>query len=314
MTALFLPTQIFASAQILTECLASFFVAMFLYCLILEMKNPETRAGVGMGLAAGIATLLRYNSAALPVIAGTAIFRYRGRRRLTAIAGSMVLPLVLVSPWLMRNMIVFHGQVIFSTQGGVNALQGVLTPEGRTQFGDTQKLRQAVGWVMSQVETNNPSRLALPSEAVLDKQCRNVVPGLWKSLGWRAVPLLLKKISDFWFSTDQIFGTGAMARSARLIRLAGVVVYWCILALAVAGWRRLHKSWPKAASIFLLYAAMYTALHLPLVMSTRIRFPLMDPLVAALAGGGWLVLSDWWHRQDRLPTGPSVADDPPLVR
>lgn len=287
---LFLPTQIFASAQILTECLASFFVALFLYFLVREMSRPATGAEAGMGLAAGLATLLRFNSAALPLITGIPIFFYQGKRRWMAITGSMVLPLVLVSPWLVRNLAVFHGQVVLSTQAGVNALQGVLTPEGRTQPGDTQKLFRAVGWVLSEVETNNPSRLRLPPEPVLDRQCWSAVPGLWKSLGWRALPLLVKKVSDFWFSTDQIFDTASLGHNARFLRLAGVIVYWCILALACAGWRELHKRWPTAANVLLVYAATFTVLHLPLVMSTRIRFPLMDPLVGALAGGGFVYL------------------------
>jgi hypothetical protein len=32
---------------------------------------------------------------------------------------------------------------------------------------------------------------------------------------------------------------------------------------------------------------MFTLLHLPLVMSTRLRIPLMEPVILALAGIGW---------------------------
>lgn len=283
--ALLMPTQIFASVQILSECLATFWVALFLFCLVREIRFPAAKNEVGMGVSAGIAAMIRFNSAALPLIGALAIFRYPGRRRRIAFAGILVIPLILVTPWLIRNIIVFHREVLFSTQGGVNAVQGVLTPEGRTQFGDTQRLRQAVGWVLSDVETNEPSRLALPSEAVLNKECWNVVPGLWETWGWGAVPLLGKKLSDFWLSTDQVFDTGGLSRSSRLIRLAGVGMYWVALVLAIVGWILLRQSWPAAAKMLLAYALIYTVLHLPLVMSTRIRFPLMDPLVASLAGG-----------------------------
>jgi hypothetical protein len=216
------------------------------------------------------------------------IFRYRGKRLAVAISASMLLPIFLLTPWLVRNMVAFHGGALFSTQGGLNALQGVLTPQGRTQPGDTQKLFHAVGWVMSDIETNNPSRLKLPSEDILNKQCLQVVPGIWKRLGWRAAPLLVRKLADFWLSTDQIFGTESFNSYERLFRTAGVVVYWCVLLFAVFGWIQLNKIHPRAARILLGYAAIYTALHLPLVMSTRIRFPLMDPLITALAGGGVL--------------------------
>lgn len=283
--ALLLPTQVFASVQILSECLATFWVALFLYCLVREIKGLEAKTEIGMGVSAGVAAMIRFNSAALPLIGALAIFRNPGKRRWIAFAGILVIPLILVTPWLVRNMMVFHRQVFFSTQGGVNAVQGVLTPEGRTQFGDTQKLDHAVGWVLSDVETNDPSRLALPSEAVLNSECWRVVPGLWINLRWRALPLLLKKLADFWLSTDQVFDTSGLSRSSRLIRLAGVIIYWIVLVFAIFGWRRVRRRWSAVANILLAYAVIYTALHLPLVMSTRIRFPLMDPLLASLAAG-----------------------------
>jgi hypothetical protein len=138
---------------------------------------------------------------------------------------------------------------------------------------------------------NGPTRLRLPSEAVLNEQCWRVVPGLWKNLGWHAVPLLGRKIADFWLSTDQVFGTDSFSRSEKLIRISGVVLYWCVLALAILAWPQVLRNQPRLAKILLAYAAIYTVLHLPLVMSTRIRFPLMDPLVATLAGGGLLSLA-----------------------
>ena len=286
LAALLLPTQVFASAQILTECLATFFIALFLYAFVRELKRPSIRTEAGMGVAAVAASLIHFNAAALPLIAGVVILRYPGRRRCIAFAGTMVLPLVLISPWLVRNLIVFHGRVLYSTQTGFNAVQGILTPEGRTQVGDTQKLFRAMGWAVEQVETNNPARHLLPSEAVLNSRCLKLLPGLWEDLGWRAVPLLARKISNFWLSTDQLLDTRSFSVSSRLLRAVGVFGYWGILALAILGWFVLWRGWPRAANVLLAYAAIFTVLHLPLVMSTRIRFPLMDPLLAALAGGG----------------------------
>ncbi len=282
---LILPTQLFASAQILSECLATFFVSIFLYCLVRELKAPSTRNEIAMGLSAVIDTYVRFNAAALALIGGLAVLCGRPKRRWVALACTMLLPLLLIAPWLIRNRIAFHGEVFFSTQQGYNEVQGVLTPEGRTQLGSSTKIRESLGWVMSQLETNNPSRLALPSEGVLNKQCLAVAANLWRHQGWRVIPLLVRKLGYFWLSTDQLFDTKSFALRERLVRMAGVVVYWGILAAAIVGWLRLRKIWPTAANILLFYAVMYTVLHFPLVMSTRIRFPLMDPLLSMLGGG-----------------------------
>jgi hypothetical protein len=282
---LVVPTQLFASAQILSECLATFFVSIFLYYLVRELKSPAARNEIGMGLSTVIDAYVRFNGAALAVIGGLTVIREHGKRRWVALGFTMVLPLLLIAPWLIRNQIVFNGKVFFSTQQGYNEVQGVLTPEGRTQPGDSTRIRQSLGWVMSQLETNASSRLALPSEAVLNRQCLTLAGKLWKREGWHAIPLLAKKIGDFWLSTDQVFDTQSLALRQRLIRVAGVAIYWGILAAAIVGWLRLRKTWPRAANMLLLYAVMYTVLHFPLVMSTRIRFPLMDPLLAMLGGG-----------------------------
>jgi 4-amino-4-deoxy-L-arabinose transferase-like glycosyltransferase len=299
---LLVPTQVFASAQILTECLASFLFALFLYCLVCELTYPATRTELGMGVAAGIGSLIRFNTAALPLFAGLAIIRYRGRRRWIAVASTMILPFLFVLPWLVRNLVVFDHHVLFSTQDGYNALQGVLTPQGRTQVGDSDKILRAVGWEESEIETNDSSRLAFPSESALNRRCWKAVPGFWRERGWQAVPFLAGKISDFWLSTDQLLDTKSLSLSSKLIRFFGVAMYWVILALAVLGWRRLHRTWPRAANILLAYAVIFTVLHLPLIMNTRYRFPLMDAPMAALAGGGLFSLRFFQTLRQRLWT------------
>jgi hypothetical protein len=40
----------------------------------------------------------------------------------------------------------------------------------------------------------------------------------------------------------------------------------------------------------MFYAVGFTLLHLPFVMNTRLRIPLMEPLIIVLAGVGW---SSW---------------------
>lgn len=140
------------------------------------------------------------------------------------------------------------------------------------------------------------SRLELPSESILDKQCWKVVPHLWRNLGWHVVPFLMMKLGDFWLSVDQVSDTSSLPRTSRLMRLFGVVLYWFILGLAVRGWILLRRRWPPAANVLLAYAIIFTVLHLPLVMSTRIRFPLLDPPMAALAGGGLVAIMDHLRR------------------
>jgi hypothetical protein len=288
LVALFLPTLIFTTAQILTECCAALLTAIFLHSLLLQWEQRDLQSAWSMGWAAGVESMVRFNAAALPMFAAIAILksgekRTQSKRLLLALG----VPVLIVLPWLIRNEVAFHGQVLYSTQTGPNAVQGVLTSEGRTQPGDSEILRRNLGWELHQIETNDASRLQLPSEAVLDRRALRQVPALWAREGWRVVPLLSKKLGDFWLSLDQLAATGSLPWADRLIRVGGVLAYWVALLGAIFGWRVLRWSNPGFATILLAYAAGFTLLHLPLVMNTRLRIPLLEPLIAILAGAGW---------------------------
>lgn len=288
-TALFFPTMVEMNGEILSEATATFFAALFLYLLVHYSEEPTWYSAVGMGVAIGLGTLVRFNMAALGIIAlaivlvqQRPIIRWRNAAIVTFSA------VLVVSPWLIRNQIVFHDQVLFSTHDGLDVLEGVLTPQGRALPGDSAKLRAAVGWVPPvDLETNAPSRLALGPEPELDNQCWRAAIAIAMYKGWALIPLELRKLSDFWLSTDQLLWTASFATWDRIMRAGGVLFYWGLLALAIAGWFRLRSQHVRAAWIFLLYAVLVTAMHLPFVMSTRLRMPLIDPMLAMLAGG-WL--------------------------
>jgi hypothetical protein len=342
---LFLPTLIFTTAQVLTECLAAFLTAVFLHNLILQRERQDSVSAWRMAFAAGLASIVRFNAAALPLFAAFAILRgeksrgeersrsahpdsanvsaHRGQRRgwkrLTVVRGGgkkptpskrlaivLGVPLLIVSPWLIRNELAFHGEVLYSTQSGPNAVQGVLTSQGRTQPGDTGKLRSHLGWGLRDIETNSPARLTLPSEAELDRRALLLVPDLWSREGLYALALLGKKVSDFWLSLDQLTGTSSLPLSDRGMRFAGVLAYWGALLMAILGWRALRQTHARIAAVLLWYAAGFTLLHLPLVMNTRLRIPLLEPLLVMLAGAGWCSVVERWRSQ-RAASHASVA-------
>ncbi|MGB2635851.1 MAG: glycosyltransferase family 39 protein [Candidatus Acidiferrum sp.] len=304
---LFLPTLIFSTDQLLTECLSALLTALFLRFLVDQIEKADTASAVGIGLVAGLESLIRFNAAALPLFGLLAIFWTRHKRSvLLRTAAITLLPLYLVAPWFIRNEMVFHGRVLFSTHGGANAVQGVVTTQGRTQPGDSERLMAAMGWTLSQLETNDPvQRISLPSEVELNRRAREAVPRLWKAEGWHTFPLLVMKTADFWLSADQLLDTSSLPIRERLTRAAGVLCYLMVLAFAVGGLYQLRKARPEVALTFLIYAVGYTILHLMLVMNTRLRIPLMEPLLVVLAGIGWdrfsLLLNRNHGREQHLP-------------
>jgi 4-amino-4-deoxy-L-arabinose transferase-like glycosyltransferase len=286
LVALFFPTLVEMNGEILTEATATFLTALFLYWMVCYMKRPDWLSLVGFSCAIGLGALFRFNMAVLGFVAlAVVLSQANDALRWRRVALVVILPLLVISPWLVRNLYVFHGQVLYSTHSGLDALEGVLTPQGRALPGDHERLVAAVGWEPPvDVETNNASRYKLADEPALNRQCWDAAFKLWRERNFSLVPLAVKKVADFWLSTDQLIWTAGFGLRVRIVRGGAVVVYWVLLALAVAGWFRLKSKDAHLARSFIFYAALVTVMHLPFVMSTRLRMPFMDVLLAVLVG------------------------------
>ena len=290
--ALFSPTLVEMNGEILTESIATLFIALSLYYLVCYYKERRWSMIAGSAGAIGFGVLFRFNVILIALFAFALIlFIERGLRRWRGAATLFLFPFLVVSPLLARNLKVFHGSVLLSTGSGINAIQGILTPQGRALPGDSDKLRAAVGWVPPiQIETNSPSRSELPAEPILDRECWSATRRAWKQIGWGLIPLAFKKLSYFWLSTDQILWTSAFSPFQRSVRAMGVIIYLSYLGVALIGWFRLRGIEPLLARVFLWYAVVVTLFHLPFNMLTRYRMPFADPLIAVLAGAGVMVL------------------------
>jgi 4-amino-4-deoxy-L-arabinose transferase-like glycosyltransferase len=276
--AMRIPTLLFFTTQITTESFAAFFIRLFLYFLVQFSADEKWNALIGMGICCGILMLLRFNTLFLPLTAALAAIRFplstaSFKRALVP----LVLAFVIVSPWLVRNFIVFHGDIFYSSQTGTTAFQGALEPEGRTQSEGLLELKRQQGWWLSMIEIDRPSRLNYPSEVELNRQARSAAILAWKGLGFQILPLPIKKTGYFWLSTDQLLDTSSLLDLHRKLHAVGVLVYWVVLFVASVGWLRLRKSTPRIAHLLLLYCVLAIALHLPFTMSTRLRVPLIDP-------------------------------------
>ncbi|HEX4001803.1 MAG TPA: glycosyltransferase family 39 protein [Candidatus Acidoferrales bacterium] len=290
MVALFFPTLIITTGEILTEALATAMSAIFLYLLVRFFKGPSWATLTGLAASVGLATLVRFNMALFGFVVLWAVIAWKmPMPKWKAAALTILLPGLIISPWLIRNYIAFQGAFVLSTSAGSTAATGVLAPQGRARPGDAERLVRALGWAAPMaLETNDPSRLRLGDEADLDRQAWHVTLGLWRTTGSGMVPLTIEKLGYFWLSTDQLLSTDSFRMSVRVARSAGVIFYWALLALGIAGWFKLRKLRPELAHIFLFYAILVTILHIPFCMNTRYRMPFIDPWLAVLVGAALL--------------------------
>lgn len=289
--ALFCPTLVFMTGEILNETIAALCAAAFFYLVVRYWQEGSWGGFSAAAFMVGVSTLVRFNMALFGIVLLAAIFWSKSNLSKTrALAICMLVPALVVSPWLIRNFLVFNRALLLSTESGPTAVMGVLAPQGRAMPGDSERLKGSLGWLPpNDIETNAASRSRLPSEAVLNRKAWSAAITLWENAGWRLIPLTLEKFSYFWLSTDQLLSTESLRTAVRVARAGGVAVYWVLLALALAGWFQLRTRSPGIAQLFLFYGVLVTILHAPFNMNTRLRVPMIDPLLPVLASAGWLV-------------------------
>jgi 4-amino-4-deoxy-L-arabinose transferase-like glycosyltransferase len=285
---LLFPTLIYFSGEFLTEGLTSFFFALFLWTFAEDLKKGSWKTAIAMGCAVGLGFLVRANMAVLGLMALAGAYQVRhtmrSRREL------VLIPLfagILITPWVLRNWVTF-GQPLLSTEGGAACLVSLVNPEARLIDGWDRRFREKVGYLVpNELETNDPVRLGLGSELEMNRRCWRASRELWSEMNASSrARWVLVKWETYWLSTDQLFSPGMISRRNRALHVAAVVFYWGLLGLGCYGWLMLRNSGPKVALILLGYATLMTILHSPFVMNSRIRAPLIDPMIAILAGGG----------------------------
>jgi len=281
--ALIFPTLVYFTGEILTETFASFMAVLFLLFLV-RSKSGRMSDYVCMGLVAGLAALLRFNMIFLPFIAGWRVLStLKNGQRSRALLVVSFIPFCILLPWMIRNLVVFHGEVIYSTHTGMDLVEGIIEPEGRADQQQQQQILREAGWQMQGLERTDSLRLRYPSEPELNRQAMRAAVRLWRDAGWHGVKIILQKIGYFWLSTDQLVSISHFSRRVQLLRIAGVGFYWLSLAVAVAGMKKLLRVDVHLAHTLIIYVVIATGLHLLFAMNTRLRVPLVDPLICVLA-------------------------------
>jgi len=155
--------------------------------------------------------------------------------------------------------IAFDGQVLYSSNTGLNFLEGLVTPDGRIHGEDWDKLSSRCGYPLYDVEVNSPSRLELPPEPQRDEMARSAAEAEIGHLN--LFRLAAEKSGYFWLSFDQAFKTQDAELHKRVFRFAEAFIYWVFLALGLRGL-------VDVVQFSVIYAIVVTCLHLPFVKRT----------------------------------------------
>lgn len=114
------PDAIHWSGYLLTESNYLVAFSLVLYLLLRYIDAPRTGLAAAAGLALGCSHLLRPNAVLLGPLLAVALLAWQGRKRRADALWLLALPLALMVPWLVRNLLVYREPILLSSNVGIH--------------------------------------------------------------------------------------------------------------------------------------------------------------------------------------------------
>jgi 4-amino-4-deoxy-L-arabinose transferase-like glycosyltransferase len=216
------PTLVAADGALMTESLYGLLVALMLLAAYRLLDEPTPGRALALGAVGGLAALTRGEALLLlPLLLVPLLRRPAGLRPAAAAALAFVLVL---TPWTIRNWIVFDQPVLVATNSGT-AIAGANC--GETYSGD-----RLGGWWPDCIRSHPGNEAEHHSEAL-----RDGVRYAGDHAG-RLPVVLAARLGRVWSVYDpfQI----PEGRSPR-VQKAGVILFYLLVPLAVWGWLALRR-------------------------------------------------------------------------
>lgn len=278
----FNPFLVYFCGLLLSETL---FTAMLAWGVALLVLRPNYLWG---GIVLALSVLVRPSGVLLPVGLGIcAAFLHHvpgdvtpRRRWLRLPVGTTMLLLVLLTllPWALRNRAILQEWIWLTTNAGVTRYDG-FNPEatGASDQSFLASPEMAHLRRMSEVER----------DAYLSDLAGRWISRTWKEDPGRLVRLTAAKLARTWspIPLSEEFGG---RRAYRVVAWLYSIPFYLLVVLGL--WSR---AVPRFGKLLLLApAAYFTVIHAISVGSLRYRIP-TEPLLAVLAGAGVMVLWTW---------------------
>ncbi len=273
---------------LMSETLAMLGMALILLCVVRLIRSPTWAGAALLGVACGAEALVRAELILfVPFLLVPAAFAARpaGLRRRFALAGVGVLAvLVVLAPWVGRNLATFHDPTYISTGDGL-ALLGSNCPEAYSGPG------------LGTWHINCVASLHGSDESVTSALDQHAAIQYAEHHASRLPVVVLARIGRLWDFYEPFQMVHVDVNEGRPVPAAraGLFVYYALLPFAVAGIVVLRRR--RARQWFLLVPAGVLTLVSALVYGTvRFRAP-FEVCLVVLAAPALVVAAQWFgHR------------------
>jgi len=255
---------IYYNVALMTETFSVVLVLLTLHLSIELKENPTPIRWVGLGLSLGLAALLRQTVLLFaPFLLFWLFMELRARAiRWWYFALPVVIIFLVISPWTLRNYLVYRGFLLLNSNAGY-ALYASNNPDLGTD------------WRNELVVVPVPEELARQNEAELDRALTQKGLEFILADPNRYLWLTLNKTLEylrFWPSSD----------SSRISNLNRVLSFGLYLPFMVLGLGLSVSRWRNFVPLYLLIV-IHTGIHLLSWPSPRYRLP-VDAVLMVFAG------------------------------
>ncbi|MBA7509988.1 hypothetical protein ES705_01962 [subsurface metagenome] len=261
------PILIGYTGLLLTETLFTFLLSLAVLFLVRAVKNRSSKSYAISGMFLGITALCRATVIFFPLFLFVGLWAvYRVRvRAIVHFSIFLLMMVVVIAPWTVRNYFRFHTFLPVATGGGLTLWAGTYVPwDGKYQGAGTEPLKS----------------MAMKYSAIeLDKRLFREGLKNIKEHPIRYLIMSIRKFPEFWVISSDVFGIYKTSFwYIRERRYFPLFVKFCLLflhsflvILAIIGFSSIRQQW-KSYIIPLLLICYFTG-HIFLVTIARYHLP-----------------------------------------
>lgn len=276
------PPNLTAPAFLMTEVVFTFCLLLSVYCFDRAAESGELKWFIYTGAALGLETYFRPTAGLLPVVFFVYLLLCSGYSLKRAVYVTIVtglVPVLLLSPWIIRNYRVFHEFIPFTVSGGNPLLRGTYIDDKIIIPPNDPSKR------FPQVKDNH----VLTDRAQMKFAKKRLVEGFktdfWGYLRWYTIG----KFTDFW-------GGPYYYRELSYLPAPKVQAFHNLLLVAGVGGLLVSLLRRKyLAFLMLMVSAYFTFIHMVYLTGPRYGFPTVQLLAVlaayALIEGGKVILA-----------------------
>jgi hypothetical protein len=267
-------------------------VIVGIYFVVAAIQDRKVSKGVWAGLSFGLAGYVKETLAPIGVLAGLAMLVRgalgRDRPMIRTAVPMLLLPVLLIAPWVARNSLAYGRLTGVTTMDGTNLWIG-LVDEPRMNRSVDNDLQLGQYLPADLARQYDPYTAGSPSEA--SRRLREATIVHVKAHRRETIAHMLRNGAYFWSPLSR----GAIARgpSLRDPELVLGAFYLGCYGFALAGIWLMRRQF-EAHVIWLIFVAV-SAMHMPFSFGARMRLP-FEALVFLLGAPAMVTA---WHRVSR---------------